>query len=191
MTLINGIEMIKDCGACGLRANCTQVVVGSGPLDADIMIIGEAPGKFEDEMGIPFVGPAGQLLDRSLMSVGIDRSNIYITNIVKCRPPNNRKPTNREIITCSVNTDIIINTIDPILIVAAGQYASDYFLSSKGILYKKAVGRVFKIKDNRYIYVIRHPAYALHKHSPEIMDEVVTYIKKIPVIYNKIKDRRL
>jgi uracil-DNA glycosylase family 4 len=117
-------EIARSCRLCPLRDSCKQVVFGSGPPDADIMLVGEGPGQSEDEMGIPFVGRAGQLLDRILEAAGITRSKVYITNVVKCRPPGNRLPNPNEIAICRGYLEAQIRLTQPKLIICLGALAT-------------------------------------------------------------------
>lgn len=112
------------CDKCGLQAACTHVVFGEGNPKAKIMFVGEGPGREEDKQGRPFVGAAGQLLDKILASVGLSRDEVYITNVVKCRPPKNRMPNPDEIVACSPYLDAQIKGIDPSIIVCLGALAT-------------------------------------------------------------------
>jgi DNA polymerase len=121
--------MVRDCTACKLRAGCTQTVFGVGDEHADWLFVGEGPGADEDAQGEPFVGQAGKLLDSMLMSIGLKRgSNVYIANIVKCRPPGNRNPEPDEIATCLPYLERQIALIKPRLIVALGKVAATSLL---------------------------------------------------------------
>lgn len=112
------------CRACGLAETRTQVVFGDGARDAEILLVGEGPGQREDEQGIPFVGPAGQLLDEMLEMTGLDRSKVYIANIVKCRPPRNRDPLNTEQAMCLPWLRRQTALLRPKLIVCLGRIAA-------------------------------------------------------------------
>jgi len=111
------------CRKCGLRDGCSQVVFGAGDPNADLMLVGEAPGRDEDRQGLPFVGRAGQLLDRILGAAGLERDRVYITNVVKCRPPSNRTPTLPEMAACLPLLQAQTRLIRPKLIVAMGSTA--------------------------------------------------------------------
>jgi DNA polymerase len=118
-------ETVRDCTACKLRAGCTQTVFGVGDEQADWLFVGEGPGEEEDALGEPFVGQAGKLLDNMLFSIGLKRGdNVYIANVVKCRPPNNRNPEADEIATCMPYLQQQIAHIKPKLIVALGKTAA-------------------------------------------------------------------
>jgi len=116
-------ETARSCTRCGLREGCKQVVVGDGSTEADLLFVGEAPGGDEDRLGKPFVGRAGELLDRIFAAAGFKRSEVYITNAVLCRPPGNRTPTVGELRTCEVYLDAHTRLIKPKIIVAMGSTA--------------------------------------------------------------------
>ncbi|SVC70462.1 uncharacterized protein METZ01_LOCUS323316, partial [marine metagenome] len=114
-----------SCTACGLAEGRTQVVFGNGSPDADVMFVGEAPGAREDEQGVPFVGRSGQLLDRLLAEeLGMDRSDVYIANVVKCRPPDNRDPRPEEIAACRPWLARQMDLVDPSVVVTLGNFAA-------------------------------------------------------------------
>lgn len=122
-------QQALGCTACGLRAGCTQVVFGEGDLDADLMLIGEGPGADEDEQGRPFVGRAGQLLNKILEAAGYKREEVYITNVVMCRPPGNRTPLGPEIATCLPWLEEKIRLVRPRILVLLGSTASRALIS--------------------------------------------------------------
>lgn len=117
-------QVCLECSRCGLRAGCRQVVFGDGNPQALLMLVGEGPGADEDRLGIPFVGRAGQLLDRILEAAAIRRQEIYIANVVKCRPPANRVPTLKEVEACLPHLQKQIVLIDPEIIVCLGALAT-------------------------------------------------------------------
>ncbi len=117
-------EEAKNCDRCGLRENCRQVVFGEGACPATIMLVGEAPGRDEDEQGRPFVGRAGRLLDRILAAVDVQRESVFITNAVLCRPPSNRTPTVSEMNTCYSLLAAQIRLVEPKILVALGSTAT-------------------------------------------------------------------
>jgi uracil-DNA glycosylase family 4 len=115
---------VLACHACGLRANARQVVFGEGGPDARLVLIGEGPGAEEDRLGRPFVGAAGQLLDKMIAAMGMERfRHTYILNIVKCRPPNNRVPTPEEILACAPHLERQLEILDPVIVVLLGNTA--------------------------------------------------------------------
>ncbi|MBN2200736.1 uracil-DNA glycosylase [bacterium] len=120
---------IGDCRKCGLAASRTHLVFGAGNPDARLMIVGEAPGEEEDRRGEPFVGEAGRLLDRILNAVGFDREEVYIANVLKCRPPRNRDPLPEETALCLPYLEGQIDRIQPRLILALGRFAAQSLLS--------------------------------------------------------------
>ena len=156
-------EAIKDCQKCALAAGRTQVVFGSGNPEADIMFVGEAPGYYEDKEGRPFVGAAGKLLDRLLQEIGLQRSEIFIANVLKCRPPQNRDPLPDEVQACKPYLFRQIELIKPRVICTLGNFATQLLLEKKvGIM--KVRGRSFQGK-NYFVFPMLHPAAALHRET--------------------------
>lgn len=153
-------EYIGDCHRCSLGETRTRLVFGVGRADAEVMFIGEAPGRNEDLKGEPFVGAAGQLLDELLASAGLTRSDVYIANILKCRPPNNRDPEGSEIATCTPFLEEQIRLLDPRVIVTLGKFATQFVLNtSVGITQLR--GRRHEV-EGRAVLPIFHPAAALY-----------------------------
>jgi uracil-DNA glycosylase family 4 len=154
----------KKCARCGLNRTRTNVVFGSGPPDAEIMLVGEGPGLMEDKSGLPFVGAAGKNLDALLQIAGLKRSHVYITNVVKDRPPGNRDPTDEEIEACRPFLEGQISAIKPKLIIALGRIAARTLLGrhvsmgeEHGMLFDCTYAGVrFKL------FVTYHPAAALY-----------------------------
>jgi uracil-DNA glycosylase family 4 len=156
---------VAACTRCRLHRNRTQTVFGVGNTDADWMIIGEAPGAEEDRRGEPFVGRAGKLLDEMLRSVGLDRSSVFIANILKCRPPNNRDPSADEAGACRGYLDRQIEMIEPKLILAVGRIAAQNLLHTDSAVGRMR-GRVFTLsKPPVPVVVTYHPAYLLRSPS--------------------------
>jgi DNA polymerase len=156
---------VKECRACGLRAGCTQTVFGVGDPEADLLVIGEAPGADEDRQGEPFVGRAGQLLNAMLMAMGYKREAVFIANIVKCRPPNNRDPLPEEALSCEPYLSRQIELIAPKVILAVGRISAQNLLKSD-IAVGKLRGRIHGFGEaNIPLVVTYHPAYLLR--SPE------------------------
>lgn len=153
------LDDLKGCNDCGLRDAATQPVPGHGALDAPLMMVGEAPGAEEDRCGIPFSGPAGQLLDRSLAKLGVARSRIYITNVVRYRPPENRMPRSGEIKVCITHLLMEIRIVRPKIIAALGATAAQSLLGTKASL-KTLRSRYIDAGAQR-IFPMYHPAYAL------------------------------
>jgi uracil-DNA glycosylase family 4 len=167
---------ILTCQRCqGLAENRTKVVPGQGAENADIMFIGEAPGWHEDQQGQPFVGPAGMFLNELISSIGLKREDVYITNVVKCRPPQNRDPLPTEIHACRQWLDRQIELIKPRMIVTLGRYSMAMFFPGKSI--SKIHGTAYK-KDNVIYFAMYHPAAALHQQS--LRQVVMADMLKIP-----------
>ena len=152
---------VRDCRKCALHRTRTQTVFGVGRPDAACMFIGEGPGAEEDARGEPFVGRAGKLLDAMLAAIGLGRSDVYIANIVKCRPPRNRDPHADEIIACSGYLRRQIETVSPRLLVAAGRVAAQSLLSTTKPI-GQLRGRTYRYGEDRLpVLVMYHPAYFL------------------------------
>ncbi|MBU6421967.1 MAG: uracil-DNA glycosylase [Gammaproteobacteria bacterium] len=154
---------VKSCTACRLRTGCTQTVFGVGNRHAEWLVIGEAPGAEEDRQGEPFVGRAGQLLNSMLAAIGLKREQVYITNIVKCRPPSNRDPALDEAAACRPFLDRQIALIQPKLILAVGRVAAQSLLGTD-VPVGRLRGRVHQLQGIPVV-VTYHPAYLLR--SPQ------------------------
>ena len=155
---INLYREIADCPNCELARERTQTVPGSGPIPCDLMLIGEAPGKNEDEQGLPFVGRSGALLDQLLADIKLTRDDVYITNVVKCRPPENRDPTPTEVATCGDFLSRQIELVNPRVIVTLGKFAMARWFS--GMTISKIRGQAIS-ESGRWIMPVFHPAYVL------------------------------
>jgi DNA polymerase len=157
-------KSLHDCQRCKLaKMGRTQVVFGVGNPQASVMFVGEAPGFHEDQQGEPFVGAAGKLLNDLLQSAGLSRSDIYIANVIKCRPPNNRDPEPDEVETCKPFLMQQIAMIHPKLVCTLGNWATQTLLERKvGIT--KVRGQAFYLKDF-VLFPLLHPAAALHQGS--------------------------
>jgi uracil-DNA glycosylase len=153
----------RTCTACGLCAGRTNAVPGSGNPNAEIVFIGEGPGKNEDEQGIPFCGASGKMLDKLLATIQLDRSDIFITNIVKCRPPENRDPLPQEKDVCTeLYLDKQLALIKPKLIVTLGRHALNHFIPNVKI--SEVHGQPKRYKERLYL-PLYHPAGALYNSS--------------------------
>jgi DNA polymerase len=153
-------QAVPACTACGLHATRTQTVFGVGDENADWMLIGEAPGAEEDRLGEPFVGQAGKLLDNMLAAIDLKRGeNVYIANVLKCRPPGNRNPEPDEVAKCTPFLKRQIALIQPKLIIAMGRFAAQTLLSSDASI-ASLRGRVYRYEGVPLI-VTYHPAYLL------------------------------
>jgi len=153
-------EVIRGCRLCALAETRTHAVPGEGPLDAEVMCIGEAPGLNEDRQGRPFVGAAGQFLTELLAEAGLRREEVYICNVLKCRPPGNRDPLPGEISACAEYLDLQIDLVDPLVIVTLGRFSMARWFPQQTI--SRIHGRP-KVVDGRYIVPMYHPAAALHQ----------------------------
>ena len=151
---------VRDCTDCKLRAGCTQTVFGVGDEQADWLLVGEAPGAEEDRLGEPFVGQAGRLLDHMLAAIALRRGrNVYIANVLKCRPPGNRNPEADEVAQCSLHLQRQIGLIQPKLILAMGRFAAQTLLGTDATI-ASLRGKVHRYAGVPLI-VTYHPAYLL------------------------------
>jgi DNA polymerase len=161
----NGLESLKKqvsvCQSCDLHTSRTQTVFGVGNADADWLIIGEAPGAEEDKQGEPFVGRAGQLLNSMLEAIDLNREKVFIANILKCRPPNNRDPRPEEVEACASYLRQQINLIQPKIILAVGRIAAQNLLNVETPIGKMR-GQVYAYPETKIpVVVTYHPAYLL------------------------------
>ncbi len=156
-------EDIKDCQRCTLASGRTQVVFGTGNPEAELMFVGEAPGYYEDRAGKPFVGAAGQLLESLLHEIGLKRADVYIANVLKCRPPKNRNPQPEEIEMCKPYLYRQIEIIQPRVIGTLGNFATQLLLGKK-IGITKIRGQHFQVQ-NFFVFPMLHPAAALHREN--------------------------
>ena len=153
-------RQIEQCQACRLAKGRALAVPGEGPQDADIMLIGEAPGFHESQQGRPFVGPAGKFLEKLLASIDLSREDVYITNVLKCRPPNNRDPQPEEMAACRPYLDKQMELVKPKLIVTLGRFSMQ--LAFSGVTISRVHGTPKRVGDVVY-YPMFHPAAALHQ----------------------------
>ena len=168
-----------ECTKCDLHKTRTKIVLGHGNKYANILFIGEAPGYHEDQQGKPFVGQAGKVFNKLLDSINLERDEIYLTNIVKCRPPKNRNPTDEEISKCSVYLDKELEAISPKIIIPMGTFATRYIFNKFGINFEsmgKSHGLSILVK-NTYICPIYHPAALIY--NKELIPVTVSDMKKI------------
>lgn len=159
LTLEDLAEQLRSWKGCPLHATA-KPVLGEGNPHARIVFIGEAPGQREDELGRPFVGPAGQFLDQLLASIGLKREDVYITNVVKYRPPGNREPTDEEKLQCLPWVKLELAVICPRVIVPLGRHSLGLFFPSLSI--SKVHGEPRKLSETVTVFPIYHPAAALH-----------------------------
>ena len=169
-------EDIGDCTRCKLHAQGrTQIVFGVGNPNADLMFVGEAPGADEDIQGIPFVGRAGQLLTKIIEAIGLTRDQVYIANVIKCRPPGNRNPDPDEVETCEPFLFRQIDAIQPRVIVALGTFAAKALLKTQDPI-SRLRGRVYDFRGAKLIPTF-HPAFLLR--SPDRKRDVWDDMKKV------------
>jgi len=179
----NLVEEIVKCRKCRLHALRRNPVPGEGPLDAKIMFIGEAPGEKEDEQGRPFVGPAGKLLNKLLESINLNRNEVFITNIVKCRPPGNRDPLDDEVEACIGYLWRQIKLIKPKIIVALGRHAARTLFHAANLKWDSMSQRHGRIHDIEVLGVkvilipTYHPAAALY--NPRLRKVLESDFRKI------------
>lgn len=180
-------KKMSACSQCVLRSGCQNVVPGEGSADAEIMFIGEGPGQKEDELGRPFVGAAGKFLDEMLAAINLKREEVYIANVVKCRPPQNRDPLPEEVAACWPWLLKQIKIIDPKLIVTLGRHSMERFLPNQRIsaIHGKAMRRNVPELGPRIFYALYHPAAALYNGS--MRGVLLEDFKKIPKVLKAIE----
>jgi DNA polymerase len=177
--LASRIASCPDCDLCKTR---TRSVPGEGPDTASILLVGEGPGFHEDQQGRPFVGQAGKFLEELLASVGLKRSDVYITNVVKCRPPNNRDPLPVEVDACRKYLEEQIRTIKPLLIVTLGRYSLAWFFPRDTI--SKVHGHLRERDGIHYLHMY-HPAAALH--SGGLRQTILNDFSRVPEALEKAR----
>lgn len=179
-------EKIKKCCSCLLRGTCAQVVPGEGNPQAEIMFIGEAPGEKEDLQGRPFVGAAGKFLEEMLAMIGLRREDVFIANVLKCRPPGNRDPLPEEVEACRPWLLEQIKTIKPKLIVTLGRHAMERFLPNQKIskVHGTAMRRDIPEMGRPVFFALYHPAAALYQGS--LREILKADFKKIPKVLEAI-----
>lgn len=168
---------VNVCKKCKLHSGRKKAVPGEGPAHADIMFIGEGPGFHENEQGRPFVGAAGKFLEELLGYIGMKREQVFIGNVVKCRPPGNRDPEPDELQACSDYLDRQIKAINPKVIVTLGRYSMDRFFPGAKI--SSIHGQARKV-EGRLVVAMFHPAAALHQ--PALKQSVIEDFKKLPAL---------
>lgn len=156
-------EFIGDCHRCPLGDTRTTLVFGVGDPHARVMLVGEAPGRSEDLTGLPFVGAAGALLDELLERAGLERDEVYIVNVAKCRPPGNRDPAPLEVETCAPFLREQIRLVDPLVIVTLGNFASRVVLETTESI--TAMRGVVRVAGSRRVLPVFHPAAAIYDRS--------------------------
>jgi len=176
-------QQIASCPDCDLCRTRTRAVPGEGPPNAEVLFVGEAPGFYEDQQARPFVGPAGRFLDELIASAGLRRDQVFITNVVKCRPPNNRDPLPGEVDACRKYLQRQIELIQPKIIVSLGRYSLAWFSPREAI--SKVHGQA-KVRDGVYFMPMYHPAAALHAgNMRKVIEED---FRKIPAVLERARE---
>jgi uracil-DNA glycosylase len=173
---------VRVCTRCPLAHTRTRAVPGEGPLDAELLFIGEGPGYHEDRQGRPFVGPAGRLLEELLESIGLRRDQVYLTSVVKCRPPKNRDPAPSELAACAPYLDRQIPLLNPKLIVTLGRFSMARWFPGQSIM--RIHGQAKRVGE-RVIFPMIHPAAALHR--PENQAIIREDMLKIPGLLRELR----
>ena len=174
------------CMRCVLAGGRTQVVFGAGNPDADLMFVGEAPGFHEDQQGVPFVGQAGKLLDKLLAGIGLERSDVYIANVLKCRPPGNRDPMPEEISACEPHLFRQIELIRPSMVATLGNFATK-LLSGKPLGITRVHGQPQEVAlgpSRVVLYPLYHPAAALY--TPSMLKVLEQDFARIPELLDRV-----
>jgi DNA polymerase len=178
-------EQVSACTRCRLAQTRTQVVFGVGNPQADLMFVGEAPGFHEDKQGLPFVGQAGKLLDNLLAGIGLDRSHVYVANVLKCRPPGNRDPAPDEIESCEPHLFRQIELIQPKVVATLGNFATK-LLSGKQTGITRVHGAVQETTvggNHVLLYPLYHPAAALY--TPAMLEVLKEDFARIPELMGR------
>lgn len=179
-------EEVSKCQLCGLCEGRQNPVLGEGSLDATVIFIGEAPGRKEDEMGRPFVGSAGRVLDRLLDHIGLGREHVYIGNVVKCRPPNNRRPRSKEVEACSPHLERQLEIIEPGIVAPMGNSAIRHLMKRFGLNPSpigKIHGKLCEVEapwGRAILFPMYHPAAAIYRRKLErVLEEDFESLKRI------------
>ena len=178
-------EQTASCTTCALSQGRTQVVFGSGSPDADLMFVGEAPGFHEDQQGVPFVGQAGKLLDKLLAGIGLTRADVWVSNVLKCRPPGNRDPLPEEIAACEPHLFRQIELIEPRLVATLGNFATK-LLSGRPAGITRVHGQEQEVtlgSRTVRLYPIYHPAAALY--TPSMLKVLEEDFARIPALLER------
>ena len=181
-------EQTASCTKCALSAGRTQVVFGSGSPDADLVFVGEAPGFHEDQQGVPFVGQAGKLLDRLLEGIGLTRADVFVANVLKCRPPGNRDPQPDEIAACEPHLFRQIELIEPRLVATLGNFATK-LLSGQPAGITRVHGQEQEVTLGArtvLLYPLFHPAAALY--TPSMLKVLEEDFSRIPALLDRAAD---
>lgn len=181
-TLARIVKEVSVCTKCALHQSRKKSVPGEGPANAEIMFIGEGPGFHENEQGLPFVGAAGKFLDQLLAQAGVTRADVFIGNVVKCRPPGNRDPLPEELAACDLHLEAQIKAINPSIIVTLGRFSMNKFIPGAKI--SAIHGQMRKVGD-RFVIAMFHPAAALHQAA--LKPAILADFAKLP---NQLKEAR-
>jgi DNA polymerase len=176
-------DEVSGCKLCKLHLSRKLAVPGEGPAQSEIIFIGEGPGFHENEQGRPFVGAAGHFLEELLASIGMRRDQVFICNVVKCRPPGNRDPLPEEVETCSVFLDRQIRALNPKLIVTLGRFSLARFLPNARI---SAVHGQARTANGRPVVPMYHPAAALHQ--PSLRRSIEEDFARLPEMIQRAQD---
>ena len=181
-------EQTASCTKCALSAGRTQVVFGSGSPNADVVFVGEAPGFHEDQQGVPFVGQAGKLLDRLLEGIGLTRADVFVANVLKCRPPGNRDPQPEEIAACEPHLFRQIELLEPRLVATLGNFATK-LLSGRPAGITRVHGQEQEVTLGArtvLLYPLFHPAAALY--TPSMLKVLEEDFARIPALLDRVVD---
>ncbi len=181
-TLAKLAQEVSVCTNCALHTSRKKSVPGDGPATAEIMFIGEGPGFHENEQGHPFVGASGKFLDQLLAQADLTRAEVFIANVVKCRPPSNRDPQPDELAACDEYLEAQIQAIDPSIIVTLGRFSMGKFISDVKI--SAVHGQMRKVGE-RYVIPMFHPAAALHQ--PQLKPSILGDFAKLPEQLNEAR----
>lgn len=181
-TLAKIASEVSVCTKCALHETRKKGVPGEGPADAEIMFIGEGPGFHEGEQGRPFVGASGKFLDQLLEQAGLTRADVFIANVVKCRPPGNRDPQAEELDACNAYLEAQIEAIDPSIIVTLGRISMGKFIP--GVKISAVHGRMHKVGE-RFVIPMFHPAAALHQ--PALKPSILADFANLPDQLNEAR----
>jgi len=184
--LLKVADEVSACVKCPLSKTRTNTVPGDGSAEAEIMLIGEAPGFHEDQKGIPFCGAAGKFLEEMLAEIGLKRSDVFIANTLKCRPPENRDPEESEKAACRPYLDRQVEIIKPKLIVGLGKHAVSTLMPGAGTI-TQLHGKAVRRPSGQVYFALYHPAAALHNGG--LRQTLIDDFKKIPAILAKIKSK--
>ena len=176
---------VRSCLRCPLAETRTNAVPGEGPLNADVLLIGEAPGMNEDKQGRPFVGQAGQFLEELLAAAGLTRQEVYICNVLKCRPPANRDPAPVEVTACRDYLDEQIDLVDPLVIVTLGRFSMAKWFQGQTI--SRIHGTVKEV-DGRFVVPMFHPAAALHQQN--LRPAIINDFRTVPAVLERARRLR-